>query len=241
MRADLFLVKHGYFETRAKAQAAIAAGGVRVDGRALTKPSQTLRPGVRVEAEPAHPYVGRAALKLIAGMDAFKVDPAGRVCLDVGASTGGFTQVLLERGAETVFAVDTGRGQLHPSLRADPRVVSLETTDARDLSPRLIDRPPGLVVCDASFISLAKVLPAALDLAAPGARLIALFKPQFEVGRAHVGKGGIVKDEAVVQAAMARTLDFLQVSGWTVSGTAESPITGGDGNREWLIGASKPG
>jgi 23S rRNA (cytidine1920-2'-O)/16S rRNA (cytidine1409-2'-O)-methyltransferase len=242
VRADKYLVEHGRFSTRAKAQAAIAAGKVRVNGQVLTKASQNIPDGAAVEAEAAHPYVSRAALKLVAGLDAFEIDPAGRTCLDVGSSTGGFTQVLLERGAERVVAVDVGRDQLDASLRADPRVLSLEGQDARTLTLDLIGgQAPSLVVCDASFISLEKLLAQPLALAAPGADLIALFKPQFEVGRAHVGKGGIVKDADAVARAEENARAFLARAGFEVSGVIESPISGGDGNRERLIGARKAG
>ena len=241
MRADRYLVDHGYFDTRAKAQAAIEAGGVFADGVRVAKPAQKIAPGAAIKAEPAHPYVSRAALKLLAGLDAFGVDPSGRVCLDVGASTGGFTHVLLERGAAFVAAVDVGRDQLHPSLRGDKRVLSLEASDARDLTLAMIGgRAPELIVCDASFISLEKVLPAALALAAPGARLVTLFKPQFEVGRAHVGKGGLVKDQAAVERAKENARAFLARAGFELVGEINSPITGGDGNREYLIAAMKP-
>ncbi len=240
MRADKFLVEHGHFSTRAKAQAAIAAGKVRVNGQVLTKASQTIPDGAVVEAEAAHPYVSRAALKLVAGLDAFDVDPTGRICLDVGSSTGGFTEVLLERGAARVIAVDVGRDQLDASLRADPRVLSLEGQDARTLTLDLIGgAAPSLVVCDASFISLEKVLAQPLALAVPGADLIALFKPQFEVGRAHVGKGGIVKDSIAIAHAEESARAFLARAGFEVSGVIESPIAGGDGNLERLIGARK--
>lgn len=240
MRADKHLVEYGYFDTRAKAQAAIAAGCVRVDGRILEKAAAKIAPGAKIEAEPAHPYVSRAALKLAAGLDAFAIDPAGLICLDVGASTGGFTQVLLERGAARVAAVDVGRDQLHGALRGDARVLSLEGCDARALTlERIGGRAPQLIVCDASFIALEKVLPVPLALAAQGARLVALFKPQFQVGRAHVGKGGIVSDEAAVDAAYEKTRAFFKDAGFDIAGEAESPITGGDGNREYLIGAVK--
>ena len=238
MRADRYLVEHGYFDTRARAQAAIAAGGVVADGVAITKASQTIRAGAAVEAEPAHRHVSRAALKLIAGLDRFGVDPSGRTCLDVGASTGGFTEVLLERGAAFVAAVDVGRGQLHPRLRGHERVRSLEATDARSLTLEGIGgRAPELIVCDASFISLEKVLSVPLSLAAPGARLIALFKPQFEVGRAHVGKGGLVTDQEAVARAQNAARAFLARAGFEFEGSIESPISGGDGNREHLIAA----
>lgn len=236
MRADRYLVEHGYFETRAKAQAAIEAGGVRVNGAVLTKPSQKVADGAVIQAEPAHPYVSRAALKLLAGLDAFGVDPAGLTCLDLGSSTGGFTQVLLERGAAFVAAVDVGRDQLHASLRGEPRVLSLEGTDARTLTlDQIGGRAPELVVCDASFICLEKVLARPLELAAAGARLIALFKPQFEVGRAHVGKGGLVKDAEAVERAEESARAFLARAGFKVLGSIDSPITGGYGNRERLI------
>lgn len=238
MRADKYLVEQGHFDTRAKAQAAIAAGKVRVNGQPITKASQRILEGAAVEAEAAHPYVSRAALKLIAGLDAFGVDPAGRTCLDVGSSTGGFTQVLLERGADRVVAVDVGRDQLDQSLRADDRVLSLEATDARDLAPEMLGgEAPSLIVCDASFISLEKVLARPLSLAAPGALVVALFKPQFEVGRAQVGKGGVVKDQAAILRAEKKARAFLERAGFEVSGLIESPIAGADGNRERLIGA----
>jgi len=240
VRADRYLVDKGHFKTRAKAQAAIAAGTVRVNGQALAKASQTIPDGAVVEAKPAHPYVSRAALKLAAGLDAFEIDPAGRVCLDVGSSTGGFTQVLIERGAQRVTSVDVGKDQLDASLRADPRVLSLEGQDARTLTLDLIGgAAPSLVVCDASFISLEKVLATPLALAAPGADLIALFKPQFEVGRAHVGKGGVVKDSGAIERAEENARGFGGRAGFEVSGVIESPIAGGDGNRERLIGARK--
>ena len=238
-RLDRRLVELGLFETRARAQAAIAAGKVWVDGVAARKPSQIVADVAKIEAQEAYPHVSRAALKLMAGLDAFGVDPAGAVCLDVGASTGGFVEVLLERGAARVYAVDVGRDQLHPRLRADPRVVSLEATDARVLSAALIDAPPTLISCDASFISLEKVLPRALGLAAPGAVLIALFKPQFEVGRVHIGKGGVVSDAGAVETAMRKTRAFLEDAGFAWMGAIQSPIRGGRGNQEHLIAARR--
>ena len=240
MRADQYLVSHGFFDTRARAQAAIAAGKVRADGAAVRKASQKIPKGAQVEAEAAHPYVSRAALKLVAGLDAFDIDPTGLVALDVGASTGGFTEVLLERGAARVYAVDVGREQLHASLRDDARVISLEGQDARTLSLEEIPEPPRLVVCDASFISLLKVIPAALDLAAPGARLVALIKPQFEVGREGIAKGGIVKSDEIRDAAVERVRAAIDaMPGWRVTGLTDSPIEGGDGNREFLAGGFK--
>ncbi|KAA5801622.1 TlyA family RNA methyltransferase [Alkalicaulis satelles] len=239
MRADQYLVRHGYFDTRARAQAAIAAGRVRVDGMVIDKPSRAIAEGARVEAQAAHPWVSRAALKLVAGLDGFGVDPADALCLDVGASTGGFSEVLLARGAAHVTAVDVGRGQLHASLKDHPRLTSLEGRDARSLTRDDLPGAPGLVVCDASFIPLSIVLPVPLLLAQPGAALIALFKPQFEVGPAHVGKGGIVKDDAAAHAAMTAARGFLDASGWAVRAVMDSPVAGGDGNRERLIHAVK--
>jgi 23S rRNA (cytidine1920-2'-O)/16S rRNA (cytidine1409-2'-O)-methyltransferase len=235
MRADLHLIETGVFDTRAKAQEAIAAGRVRVNGEPVRKPSQKIPEGAVVTAEPAHPWVSRAALKLAAGLDAFGISPAGLFCLDVGSSTGGFTEVLLSRGAARVAAVDVGRGQLHPRLKDDPRVLSLESTDARTLSQAMIGGAPDLIVCDASFIGLEKVIARPLSLAAEGAALVALFKPQFQVGRAAIGKGGIVKDDAAIQAALRAASAFLEDAGWMVKGITESPIQGGDGNREMLI------
>jgi len=239
MRADQYLVRHGHFDTRARAQAAIAAGCVRVDGRIIDKPSRTIPDGAHVEAEAAHPYVSRAALKLAAGLDAFAVDPSGRFCLDVGASTGGFSEVLLARGARHVTAVDVGHGQLHPRLHGDPRLTSLEGLDARALTREHLPEAPSLIVCDASFISLLKVLPAALALAAAGAQLVALFKPQFEAGRSSVGKGGVVRDDAAAARALEAVKEGLRAAGWTVTGAAPSPVTGSDGNQETLVHAVK--
>ena len=192
-----------------------------------------------IVAVAAHPYVGRGALKLVHALTLWPLTVAGRTVLDVGASTGGFTQVVLERGAARVYAVDVGRGQLHAKLSSDPRVISLEGTDARSLTPDLIALAPELIVTDVSFIGLAKALPAALALAPAGADLVALVKPQFEVGPDKVGKGGLVKDEAARAQALADVEAFLQASGWTVRASADSPIAGGDGNREYLVWAQK--
>jgi 23S rRNA (cytidine1920-2'-O)/16S rRNA (cytidine1409-2'-O)-methyltransferase len=239
VRADSLLVARGLADSRAKARAAIEAGGVLANGKPVAKASELLDEDVGLIAEPAHPWVGRGALKLAAALELWPVTVDGRTVLDVGASTGGFTEVCLAKGAVRVFAVDVGRGQLHPKLRSDARVVSLEGTDARLLNAELIPQTPDLVVCDASFIGLAKVLPAALGLARDGADLIALVKPQFEVGPDRVGKGGIVKDEAVRDQALADVVAFLEASGWSVIATADSPITGADGNREVLLHARK--
>jgi 23S rRNA (cytidine1920-2'-O)/16S rRNA (cytidine1409-2'-O)-methyltransferase len=193
-----------------------------------------------LEARAAHPWVGRGALKLVHALDLWSVPVAGKIVLDVGASTGGFAEVCLDRGAGRVYAVDVGRGQLHPKVAADPRVVSLEATDARALTADLIPQAPDLIVADVSFISLSKALPAALALAAPGARLVALVKPQFEVGPERVGKGGIVTDPQAQDGALAGVMGFLEGAGWSVEGHAESPVTGGDGNREFLVLAYSP-
>jgi 23S rRNA (cytidine1920-2'-O)/16S rRNA (cytidine1409-2'-O)-methyltransferase len=239
-RIDVLLVERGLFESRAKARAAIEAGGVRVDGHPVSRPSDMASADCQIEATAAHPWVGRGALKLAHGLAHWLVSPQDKVVLDVGASTGGFTQVCLAGGARRVFAVDVGRGQLHGALTADPRVVNLEGVDARSLDAALVTEPPQLIVCDASFIGLHKALPAALALAAPGADLIALVKPQFEVGPARVGKGGVVKDAAARQDALDGVRGFLEDSGWTVRGVIDSPIEGADGNREYLIHARAP-
>lgn len=234
-RADVFLVEHGYARTRAEAQEAIAAGKVFDGGRPILKPSQRLNATSRIKYERAHPFVSRGALKLAAALAHFELSPRGLACLDLGASTGGFSEVLLLHGARKVFAVDAGHGQLDPKLAADPRVVSLERTNARDLRP--LDPAPEAIVADLSFISLKLALPPALAMAARGAWLIALVKPQFEAGREHVGKGGIVRDAAVQDAVLA---DIAAWMPWRVLGHRESPIKGGDGNREFLLAAVKP-
>jgi 23S rRNA (cytidine1920-2'-O)/16S rRNA (cytidine1409-2'-O)-methyltransferase len=238
-RLDVLLVERGLFESRAKARAAIEAGGVTIAGRPALRPSELADEADPIEARPAHPWVGRGALKLDHALNLWPVQVEGRVVLDVGASTGGFTEVCLARGAARVYAVDVGRGQLHASLRADPRVVSLEATDARDLDRSIIPEPIGLIVCDVSFISLNKALPAALALAEPDADLIALVKPQFEVGPRDVGKGGVVTSEEARAAALEKTCRFLEDAGWRVQDRTPSPILGGDGNAEYLAWAKK--
>ena len=238
-RADVLLVERGLFESRAKARAAIEAGGVTADGRVVAKAAELLDDVSDIVAAAAYPWVGRGALKLVHALETWPIPVAGRVVLDVGASTGGFTEVALSRGAARVYAVDVGHGQLHPRLAADPRVVSLEGLDARSLTTELIPEPPELIVTDVSFIGLAKALPAALALGQPDADLMALVKPQFEVGPERVGKGGMVKDEAVRAEALASVGSFLEQAGWPVQATAQSPIAGGDGNLEWLLWARK--
>jgi 23S rRNA (cytidine1920-2'-O)/16S rRNA (cytidine1409-2'-O)-methyltransferase len=233
-RADLLLVERGLFESRARAQAAIAAGRVTADGAVLRKPSDEIAAGAVLDAAPEHPWVSRGGLKLVAALDHFGFDPANRICLDVGASTGGFTDVLRARGARRVYAVDVGRGQLHPKLRGDSAVVSLEQTDIRALDP--FAEPPDLAVIDVSFISLRLVLPAVDRLLRRPAQIVALIKPQFEAGRGHVKKG-IVRDAAVHAAVCDDIAAFAVSLGWDVIGVMPSPIEGGEGNREFLLGA----
>ena len=236
MRADRLLVERDLFESRAKAQAAIAAGLVIAGDRPVRKASEELATDVTLLAQSEHPYVSRGGVKLAAALDRFGFGPRGRCCLDVGASTGGFTQVLLERGAARVYAVDVGSGQLHASLRAEPRVVSLEQTNIRAVSPALLPQPPDFITLDVSFISLKLVLPPALKLVRSPADMVALIKPQFEAGRAQLKKG-IVRDAGVQAAVCDDIAAALADLGWTVTGLLPSPIVGGDGNREFLIGA----
>lgn len=239
-RADLLLLERGLFQSRAKAREAIEAGLVTSAGETVKRASDMLDPKAPLTATPAYEWVSRGGLKLVAGLDHFGVDPTGLACLDVGSSTGGFTHVLLDRGAARVYAVDVGQGQLHRRFLTHPRVTAMEKTDARDLTPDLVPTPPALIVCDASFISLKLVLRSALALALPGARLIALIKPQFEAGRQAVKKG-VVRD-AEIHAAVCRDIEsWLTSMGWKVLGLVPSPIAGGDGNVEFLVGAMLPG
>ncbi len=239
-RLDQLLVSSGLSESRAKARAAIEAGGVTVDGQPARSASQQVEDTAELTAVDAHRWVGRGALKLDHALTLWEVPVAGRIVLDVGASTGGFTEVCLDRGALKVFAVDVGSGQLHPRVAGDPRVVNLERTDARHLDPTLIPDAPGLIVCDASFIGLAKVLPVALGLAGPGADLVTLVKPQFEAdGPNRAAKKGVVKDPQAHAAAVTSVSDWLQSVGWSVRATTTSPIVGGDGNVEFLLWAKK--
>ena len=241
MRLDLLLVERGLLPNRSKARDAILQGSVIVGGVLATKPGQPVSADARIKlaAEPC-PYVSRAGLKLAHALEHFDVDPKDLAALDIGASTGGFTDVLLRHGAAHVTTVDVGHGQLHESLRNDPRVTVCERLNARDLTAEHLATPPGLVVCDASFISLKLVLPPALALAAPDARLIALIKPQFEVGRAHIGKGGIVRDASQHEATCDDIRSWLEdAMHWDVLGVTPSPIEGSDGNREFLIAARR--
>jgi 23S rRNA (cytidine1920-2'-O)/16S rRNA (cytidine1409-2'-O)-methyltransferase len=238
-RLDTMLVVRGLAESRAKAQALALAGVVYSGERRLDKPGQLLAEDTPLECRGRdHPYVSRGGVKLAHALDHFAIDPAGAVALDIGASTGGFTDVLLRRGAAKVFAVDVGHGQLDWRLRQDARVVVLERCNARHLTRNEIPQAPALVVCDASFIGLETVLPAALALAAPDARLVSLIKPQFEVGKGRVGKGGVVRDPALHAEVCTRIEAWLAARpGWTVLGVTESPIRGPDGNIEFLIAA----
>jgi 23S rRNA (cytidine1920-2'-O)/16S rRNA (cytidine1409-2'-O)-methyltransferase len=235
-RADVLLVERGLFESRAKAQAAIAAGQVTAGGVPVRKASEEVPLGAELQAAPAHPWVSRGGLKLEAAFDRFGFDPRGRTCLDVGASTGGFTQVLLARGARRIYAVDVGRGQLHVRLRKDSRIVSLEETDIRTLDPGALPEAPDFATVDVSFISLKLVLPAVDALLRRPAQLVALIKPQFEAGKKHLKKG-VVRDPAVHDAVCRDIAAFAASLGWIVAGVIPSPIVGGEGNREFLVGA----
>jgi 23S rRNA (cytidine1920-2'-O)/16S rRNA (cytidine1409-2'-O)-methyltransferase len=234
-RLDVWLAEHGLAESREKAQALVMAGRVRVDGRPAAKPGSRVKEGTAVAVEPGPAHVGRGALKLAGALDAFGLDPAGRVAVDVGASTGGFTETLLERGASRVYAVDVGRGQLHEKVRRDPRVVVRDRTNARSLSPDVVSEPCSLAVMDVSFISVRKILPALASVLGPGAEAVVLVKPQFEVGRSQVGRGGIVKDPALHLSALVEVAAFAQGRGWGVRGACASPVPGTEGNREFFL------
>jgi 23S rRNA (cytidine1920-2'-O)/16S rRNA (cytidine1409-2'-O)-methyltransferase len=242
-RLDLILVERGLAPSRSQARDLIRQGKVRIDRQVCTKASTEVGVQQVLTLEPGTvPAVSRGAVKLAEALDAFGFDAKGRIALDVGASTGGFTQVLLARGAAKVYAIDVGHGQLHARLKGDARVVSLEGCDARSLTADLVGEPISAVVADMSFISLTKALGPALALAAPGTWLIALVKPQFEAGRVHVGKGGIVRDAHARQAAVEVVRAWLaQQQGWRVVGIVPSPIRGGSGNEEFLLGACNDG
>ncbi|MCC6924893.1 MAG: TlyA family RNA methyltransferase [Novosphingobium sp.] len=232
------LVERGHAESRTRAQALVLAGLVFSGETKIAKPGQTLLADAPLEVRGRdHPWVSRGGIKLAHAIDHFGLDPAGAVAMDIGSSTGGFTDVLLSKGASHVFAVDSGTNQLAWKLRQDPRVTVLEQTSARVLTPDQIDRPCNWVVCDASFIGLAKVLDVPLKLAATPCRLVALIKPQFEVGRAEVGKGGVVRDPALHQRVCDEVRQWIEGLGWQVQGIVESPITGPEGNVEFLISA----
>jgi len=242
-RLDQHLVDLGFFPSRARARDAILRGTVSVNGALCEKPAQKVAGDAAVSvADPAAGYVSRAALKLIEGRDVFGVDPKDRICLDIGASTGGFTQVLLERGARRVHAIDVGHDQLHESLRSDPRVIARDGLNARDLTGADLNNDrPELLVSDVSFISLKLALPPALELAAPGAEGIFLVKPQFEAGRENIGKGGLVDPHVAERTAHELQLWLDGVAGWHALGLTPSPVKGGDGNAEWLLFGRKTG
>lgn len=242
-RADTALVERGLVESRAKAQALIMAGKVFSGERRIEKPGQPVAENAALTVKGQdHPWVSRGGIKLAAGLDHFEIDPTGLTCLDIGASTGGFTDVLLANGAAKVYAVDVGHGQLAWKLRQDPRVVVLERTNARHLTGEQVPEPIDLLVCDASFIGLRTLLLAPLALARPGARLIALIKPQFEVGKERVGKGGVVRDPTLHREVCETIEAWLNgLPDWHVLGVIESPITGPEGNKEFLIGAQREG
>lgn len=240
-RLDQLLVERGLAESRTQAQALIISGNVFSGQRRLEKPGQTVPANVPVTVRGrTHPWVSRGGIKLAHALEHFALDPGGLVCLDIGASTGGFTHVLLARGAARVYAVDVGHGQLAWTLRQDPRVRVLERTNARVLGRERVPEPIDFIVCDVSFIGLETALPAPLELAAAEAWSVALVKPQFEAGRDQVGKGGVVRDPAVREAVCTRLAGWLSARpGWTVIGITKSPITGPEGNIEYLLAARK--
>jgi 23S rRNA (cytidine1920-2'-O)/16S rRNA (cytidine1409-2'-O)-methyltransferase len=232
LRLDALVTKSGLAESRERAQALILAGKVRVAGETIRKPDRSVSEDAPISVESAPDYASRGALKLGPALERFGVDPSGRVCADIGASTGGFTDVLLRRGAARVYAIDVGRGLLHWRLRSDPRVVVIERVNARELES--FPEPVSLIVVDVSFIGLEKVLPA-LRRAGPAANVVALFKPQFEVGRDEVGKGGIVRDAEAVEAALERLRKWCTANGYSVTGEAPSAVTGAEGNQEIFL------
>ena len=237
-RLDQLLTERGLAESRTRAQALVMAGLVFTGETKLAKSGQQLPEDAPLEVRGRdHPWVSRGGIKLAHALDHFGLDPAGATAMDIGSSTGGFTDVLLSKGASHVFAVDSGTNQLAWKIRQDPRVTVLEQTSARILTASQIDRPCNWVVCDASFISLQKVLDVPLQLAAADCRLVALIKPQFEVGRMEVGRGGVVRDEALHERVCTETREWLEAGGWQVEGIVRSPITGPEGNVEFLISA----
>jgi 23S rRNA (cytidine1920-2'-O)/16S rRNA (cytidine1409-2'-O)-methyltransferase len=236
IRLDLALEQRGLVPSRARARDAILRGTVTINGVTADKPHRMVAHDDKLAlSDPAANYVSRAALKLVAGLDVGKIDPSGKTCLDVGASTGGFTQVLMERGAARIYAVDVGHDQFHERLRGSDRVVSMEGVNARDLTAEQIPEPIDLLVSDVSFVSVTKVLAAPLALCTPTAEAVILFKPQFEVGRQNVGKGGIVTDQAAIDAALAEVIAFMEAQGFGHRVSVLSPIAGGDGNVETVL------
>ena len=242
IRLDIALEQRGLVQSRARARDAVLRGTVRVNGIVASKPGQPVADDDVVAIDdPANAYVSRAALKLIAGLDAGGIAVAGRICLDLGASTGGFSQVLAERGAARIYAVDVGHGQLHPRIAALPQVVSLEGTNAAQLDRTQIPEPIDLLVCDVSFVSVTKILAAPLSLSAPTADAVILIKPQFEVGRDAIARGGIVTDATAAAEAVSKVVAFVASHGWNHRITVPSPITGGDGNKESVAVFSRSG
>jgi 23S rRNA (cytidine1920-2'-O)/16S rRNA (cytidine1409-2'-O)-methyltransferase len=237
-RADVVLVERGLFESRARAQAAIEAGLVTADGKPVQKPSEMIAADAALQAQPAHPFVSRGGVKLSDALERYPIPIENHVCLDVGASTGGFTEVLLANGASLVFALDVGHGQLHPSLQGHPKIVSMEATDIRSFEGKRLPMRPDVVVIDVSFISLKSVLPVALSLAAAPMHLLALIKPQFEAARKH-SRRGIIRDAAVHQAVCDDIAAFSAAQGCTDIEVFPSSITGGDGNIEFFLGARR--
>ena len=237
-RADLLLVERGLFESRARAQAAIDAGRVTANGKLIAKPSETIPDDAEIDAEPAHPWVSRGGVKLAGALEQYPIDIEDHVCVDVGSSTGGFTEVLLNYGASLVYAIDVGRGQLHPSLHGNSKIVSMEETDIRSLAGKRLEIRPDIVVIDVSFISLKHVLPAVLPLAASPMHLLALIKPQFEADRKH-SKKGIIRDEIVHRSVCDDISEFAASLGCTDIKVFPSSITGGDGNTEFFLGARR--
>jgi 23S rRNA (cytidine1920-2'-O)/16S rRNA (cytidine1409-2'-O)-methyltransferase len=237
-RADVLLVERGLFESRARARAAIEAGGVTADGRPVAKASDLVAAGAELSAQPAHPFVSRGGVKLAGALEQYPIEIEDHICLDVGASTGGFTEVLLANGANLVFAIDVGHGQLHPSLQGHPKIVSMEATDIRAFEGKRLPARPDIVVIDVSFISLKAVLPVALSLAAAPMHLLALIKPQFEAARKH-SKRGIIRNAMVHQEICDDIAAFATAQGCTDIQIFPSSITGGDGNIEFFLGARR--
>jgi len=238
-RLDIALVDLGLFDSRARAASAIKTGHVKVDGKTTSKPSQKVSADSEIDAQQEHPWVSRAGIKLALALEVFEIDVSDRICLDVGSSTGGFTEVLLSSGACQVYSVDVGKDQLHSRLRGHPRITSMEATDARSLTAAMMDPLPDLIVCDASFISATKVLERPMKLVADGSELMTLVKPQFEVGKDNIGRGGLVKTPELARQALENVSKWVDSSGWQVLASEISPIKGGDGNTEFLLYARK--
>ena len=236
VRLDLALEQRGLLPSRARARDAILRGTVTLNGVTAVKQNQMVGKDDIVElSDPAANYVSRAALKLVAGLEAGGIDSNGKICVDIGSSTGGFTQVLMERGASRIYAVDVGHDQLHKRLKGSDRVVSMEGVNAKDLTAEMIPEPIDLLVSDVSFVSVTKVLAAPLALCAPGADAVILFKPQFEVGRKNIGKGGIVTSKEAIDTALTEMIAFMAAEGFSHRLSIPSPITGGDGNTETVV------